>query len=276
MRPALVFAALAVAMVALCAVPAQGQGRRDAAQRAAIDFALERGRLIYAYDQAAWHGTDDLLARSANVASAVGGWIVDGAADAPELLFFDKDRTNPSAVYVARFEGTRLASARLLGPGDDRSISPVRRRMIAARDIAAAAIKASRKSRSCASRPFNTVVLPPASPDAPVPVYFLTPQERHDEYPLGGHFVVEVDATGKAGKVRRFTNSCLAIPASKGDDPASPGFIFVTHLLDPTPTEIHVFTALTAGVPVMVGTTRPQALWFVTGKEIGAAPLNSR
>jgi hypothetical protein len=30
--------------------------------------------------------------------------------------------------------------------------------------------------------------------------------------------------------------------------------LVVTHLLDPIPTEIHVFTALAAGLPVFVGT----------------------
>ena len=29
---------------------------------------------------------------------------------------------------------------------------------------------------------------------------------------------------------------------------------YVTHLLDPVPTEIHVFTALASGLPVAVGT----------------------
>lgn len=47
----------------------------------------------------------------------------------------------------------------------------------------------------------------------------------------------------------------------------------VSHLLDPLPTEIHVFTALEAGAPLLIG-TRDKRMWSITDKGIAAkAPI---
>lgn len=47
--------------------------------------------------------------------------------------------------------------------------------------------------------------------------------------------------------------------------------IVVSHLRDPVPTEIHVFTSLAIRLPVLVATTNPQPrLWPVQGDRIGA------
>lgn len=78
----------------------------SSAEQAAVQQALDRGTLIYAYDQAAWHGTDDMLAKIENPNEVLGGWIVDGPVNAPELVFYDKDEADPHAVYVAQFMAT--------------------------------------------------------------------------------------------------------------------------------------------------------------------------
>ena len=62
-------------------------------EAAAVHRAEERGTMIYAYDQAAWHGTDDLAAKAPDFATKVGGWIVDGPEEAPEIVFFDTWRS---------------------------------------------------------------------------------------------------------------------------------------------------------------------------------------
>jgi hypothetical protein len=81
---------------------------------------------------------------------------------------------------------------------------------------------------------------------------------------------VDVDATGRPGPVRRFANGCLDIPVR----PALPKdardvSAFVSHLLDPVPTEIHVFSSLALGKPVMVGTVTQKLVWPVNGATIG-------
>lgn len=239
----------------------QSQPRVSAAEQAAIDLALARGRLIYAYDQAAWHGTDDMLAKIEHPETKVRAWIVDGPADAPTLIFFDQDRDDPHAVYVAQFRDGKLTSGRVLGPGDDRTLSPARKAMITARARALEAWQAA-KPLYCSDKHPNTVVLPPERPGGPFLVYVMTPQTETGSYPFGGHFRVEVGADGTVGASRSFTNSCLSIPVSDKD-----GFVTVTYLLDPVPTEIHVFTAMATqrGVVVVTGADR---LWAIDGGTI--------
>lgn len=244
--------------LALALAPAARAQTINAEEAAAVQTALERGRLLYHYDQAAWHGTDDMLVKVKAPQDKIGGWIVDGRPGATELVFYDKDAADPHAVYVARFDGSKLLFSRVLGPQDDRSLSPIRQRMIAAVRPASAALAAS-QAGPCA------VVLPPASAADPVAVYFLTPQTDLKVVPFGGHYRVEVSADGKAGPVRAFTKSCIAIPfdSIKAKDAQSP-FITITHLLDPTPTEIHVFSSLVARMPVVVA-TGANRIWAVDG-----------
>lgn len=233
------------------------------AEQAQLREVARRGALLYAYDQAAWHGTDDMVAKLPDFQSRVGGWIVDGPAQAPELVFFDKEGKGP--VYVARFRDGKLVSAEVAVAGTGELSAP-RRQLIAARKAALDALAKS-GSRGCSEAPMNSVVLPPAAPGEPTLVYVLTPQRVMDAFPFGGHFLIPVDPFGRAGPIRRFTNSCLEMSLKdlpKGGEPAS---LVVTHLLDPVPTEIHVFSSLAAHLPVMVG-TRDGRIWSVDGAAI--------
>ncbi|WP_176498171.1 hypothetical protein [Sphingomonas sp. HMP6] len=263
MRFSKVFAALTL----LIAAPALADpGQVTAVDQQAIDQARERGTLIYAYDQAAWHGTDDLRAKIADLSAKAGGWIVDGNAATPQLVFVDKNRADPHAIYVADFRDNKLVSSKLLGPGDDTKISPARKRMIAARDTAMAALVASGQKR-CIDKPFNTVILPPKVPSGSILVYFLTPQPDNDTIPFGGHFLIEVSADGKAGPVRSFAKSCALFPLREQGE-GTPEALTISHLLDPTPTEIHVFSSLTAHIPVYVMMVQNDRIWSVAGSRI--------
>lgn len=248
--------AIAVASAAIIS-PAWAQSADEAAL---IQRASDRGKLIYAYDQAAWHGTDDMRERISKPEKSIGGWIVDGPAATPTLIFFDQNVENPQAVYVAQFRDNKLVSARVLGEGDDRSLSPERKRMIAARSAALTAWSRDPDAFACSERSVNTVVLPPERPGGPMLVYILSPQTENDAIPFGGHFLVEVGADGKAGTVRGFTKSCLTIPLSQGSGAAAIG---VSHLLDPVPTEIHVFSSYAAKMPVVVMIERPKRSYWI-------------
>jgi len=46
---------------------------------------------------------------------------------------------------------------------------------------------------------------------------------------------------------------CLELGSQKIPEGAKPAGMFITHLLDPVPTEIHVFTAFGSGLPLYVG-----------------------
>lgn len=255
--------ALAVTAQAAPAPPHMEEAEARLVQRAA-----DRGALIYAYDRAAWHGTDDLRAKLPDFQDRVGGWIVDGPAEAPHLIFYDKDEADPGIVYEAEFNGTRLVSSRLLEAGEDRSLNPARKAMVAARRAAIAAVVEAR-SGFCGKASPNTVVLPPAVPGGPTLVYVLSPQSVRKAVPMGGHYLVEVAADGRAGKPRPFTRTCLEV-AFEDESGERPAALFVTHLLDPVPTEIHVFSALAAGLPLYVSTRKGKRLrvWETTGRRI--------
>lgn len=230
---------------------------------AAVQRALDRGAIIYAYDQAAWHGTDDMLVKIPNAANVVGGWIVDGPANTPEIIFFDRNAEDPKALYVAQFRDHQLVSSRVLGSGEDRTLNADRRALIAARAAALASLQ-KKPLFACSDRPFNTVVLPPSSSGGPTLVYFLTPQIEVDAIPLGGHHLVEV-VGGKVSATRSFTKSCITPKPDPKE--GSPAALMITHLLDPVPTEIHVFSSLAARKPVYVST--PDArIWAVEGYQV--------
>lgn len=250
---------LTAAIALFVAAPALAQ--ITPADQATLDRARTRGELIYWYDQAAWHGSDDMMAKAREVSRTAGGWIVDGPANAAELIFYSRD-ADPKPLYWARFKDGKLAESRKLGEADTAMLTPQRRRMIAAVATAHNALIEA-KVKLCVDKPFNTVVLPPATPDGPVPVYFLTPQTEMKAVPLGAHYLFEVDAAGKAGPMRRFTNSCIALPTDfKSPDGKSAVALFITHLLDPVPTEIHFFTAMVVRKPIYVGINKQ--VWAVT------------
>ncbi|HSX54980.1 MAG TPA: hypothetical protein VLG14_06765 [Sphingomonas sp.] len=265
--------ALIAALALIAATPALAQIAPT--EQTALDHAKMRGELIYWYDQAAWHGTDDMLARARDLAPTIGGWIVDGPADATELIFYSRG-ADPRPLYQVRFRDGKLAESRKLGEADTPMLTPQRRRMIAALAIARKALIEAKPTR-CADKPFNTVALPPATPDGPVPVYFLTPQTEHGVLPLGGHYLFEVDAAGKTSAMRRFTNSCIALPTTDaGDkDGGRTAALYITHLLDPVPTEIHFFSAMAARKPIYVGIG--EKVWSVTpsGRGAGASLIKA-
>ena len=261
-----------VALAAALAQAPAAQAQVSPADKAAADLALARGQLIYAYDQAAWHGTDDLLARIKDPEKRIGGWIVEGPAEAPTLIFIDQDKADPHIVYVAQFRDNRLVSASLLGPGDDRALSPARKAMVAALAKGKEAWFAA-KPLYCSKRPPNSVVLPPERAGGPHLVYILSPQTEKGAYPMGGHYRVEIGADGSVGAARSFTNGCLTMDVPESEAGDRTGFLTVTHLLDPVPTEIHVFTALASHAPIAVGTTSNNMLWWVTGSSIEGEKL---
>jgi len=256
---------IAAALLASAAA-APAQDKMTAAEEATVVRALNRGAVIYAYDQAAWHGTDDMVTKVPHWQDVLGGWIVDGPTDTPEIIFFDTNEAEPHAVYIADFKDNKLVSSRVLGAGDDTRLSPDRLRMIRARELAIKALLASNEPR-CKDKPYNTVVLPPEKPGGPILVYLLTPQTSNDSIPFGGHYLAEVSADGKVGPFRHFTKSCAEFPINGGDTSKSePDALIITHLLDPTPTEIHVFSSLSIHKRLYVLTKK--RVWRVEGNEI--------
>jgi hypothetical protein len=242
-------------------------------EEAAIQTAVSRGQLLYAYDQAAWHGTDAMLADAKTrgltdtLPTRIGGWIVRGTANDPVVIFFDKSANNPHAVFTAQLTdgGRKVQSSHFFAAGEDATIDAETQLLIQARQVAIASANKAALPR-CSKGQFNTVVLPPDRPGSPVLVYILSPQDEMDEIPFGGNYRVEVSGGEITGPIHAFTKSCVVLQTSDTENKTVG--LYVTQLVDPLPTEIGVFTMFAANLPlyVMVPDQRVWAIEPVNGQ----------
>jgi hypothetical protein len=248
----------AIAAVALALSPAVAQERIKTAD---LETVGRRGAQLYAFDQAAWHTTDAMVAKQLprDTMAAIRGWVVEPHGDALTVTYYGFEGTKPYAIYAADYAGGKVAAERIPAVGEP--LSAQGERMAAALDVAR-----DLELKGCVDRPFNSVVLPP-QPDGRIPVYLLTPMVTQDAFPFGGHHEVDIGTDGKVAAMRDFARSCLVVAQPKD---AVMGF--VTHLLDPHPTEIHVYLSLWMGKPLAVGTGNDTA-WVVEGTKISPLDL---
>jgi hypothetical protein len=120
----------------------------------------------------------------------------------------------------------------------------------------AARTTALREGQSGCSNRYNTVVLEDsASHPSSWTVYVFAAGAQVGEMIVGGHSKVSVTADGrKALSIEQLAKSCLRLQqptAQQGNVAAA----FVTHLMSPAPSEIHVFLSLVHQKPILVGTS---------------------
>lgn len=235
------------------------------AQAAQLDQAVARGRQLFAIARAGLLGTQDMLSRVSDPdAAGIAGWIAEPQGNAMLVTFFANGESGPSAVYRAEVLGPRVVSREtFLDPAARPALTPVQARMARAR-----AATEGLDHQACSSQPFNVFVIPPASATAPIDVYQVSVPTQRGRFPLGGHFKSTIAADGSVSSSRGFTNACVDIEAPAVPEGQQPRPIAVTHLLDPMPTEIHVFLSMWAGRPLVVATGEPERLWAVTGERI--------
>lgn len=260
-------AAALMAAAAATAAPAPDEAR-VAAEAQAVKRASDRGRLIYALDQAAWISSDELARRLPDPHAGVSGYVVEPVGDHLfRAVYYRLDGETPHTVFTADVRAGKLTSSRVYAPGDDTRLSPLALRLVHARAVAIASA-AKRRLAPCAKGPFNTVVLPPAQPDGPVAVYLLTPQVSPGEIPFGGYHELDVAPDGTILASRQFTRGCATLNGAslRTADPQAVG-VAIVHRLDPTPNEIHVYLSLWMGRPLLVATS-PEHVWRVDGDHI--------
>lgn len=229
-----------------------------------------RGQLLYLFDQAAWHATDAMLKEVHDPGAAgVRGWIVEPEGKGLRVTFYGEAGGRAVPIYIADFRDGKVSNARIVPAAERRPLAPEQQAMVAARSAGGAA-----KLERCVPQPFNTVVLPPAKSGAPLEVYYLTPQTKPNAWPLGRHYRVLAGSGGGTGDTRAFSRSCLEMGLAGLPKGAKPTALFVTHVLDPEPTEIHVFTALASGIPLVVQTSSGR--WFVDGRSIRQMPVERK
>ena len=255
-----VFACLGAFALALATAPTVGAADEPenptSEELAALQAAVHRGQMLYAYDQAAWHTTDAMREDVKNLAgSGIRGWVVTPAADGWLLTYWKPEGDTFAGVYSAVWSKQRVRQRKLL-TGDAAVLSAEQLSLIAARNAVN-----DRKLERCADAPFNTVVMPEEGGGG-ILVYLLTPQTSTTSIPAGGHYRFTVRG-GEVIEQRSFTKSCLELAFASPERDERPVALMVSHLLDPVPTELHVFSMFAAGTPVFVMTASNERLWAV-------------
>lgn len=258
MRVQIALAALGLTVTAVSGVPTHAQEAHatsaaqsiGAEELAAVQLALDRGMLMYRYDQAAWHTTDAMLAAlPQSKLTQIRGWVVTPTEGGLLVTYYGGEAGQHFGIYsVVWTSGTNVIHGQMLSSPLTGEIA----RLAGVRDAASSA-----DLLLCAGRPFNTIILPRADAEHEDSVYFLTPQTATGSIPMGGHHRVDV-FNGHEVARRSFTRSCLEL--TPGDGAAA---MAITHSLDPIPTEIHVFSVYGLGVPLYVSTNEAQRVWSI-------------
>lgn len=237
---------------------------------AALAAIVARGQLLYLFDQAAWHSTDALLKTVPDPAAAgIRGWLVEPSGKVLRVTYYGLAGKEALPIYVADYANGKVKGGKLVPSAERKPLGREQQRMIDARGAAKEAGLAR-----CVAKPFNSVVLPPQSADAPVEVYYLTPQPKANAWPMGKHYRIRVMPDGSVADSRAFSNTCLELGTAGMPKGSKPVALFVNHLLDPMPTEIHVFTALASRIPLIVQTG--EVRWAVDGRAIRRVEQNKR
>ena len=233
-----------------------GIGEGDAA---ALQVALNRGLALRNYDQAAWHTTDTLREDVKDLnGSGIQGWVVTETEDGWLSTFWKPDGDSFAGVYSAEWDGKKVKNRKVL-VGESTALTAAQIGLIRAQQAVG---DAQPKIERCSEAPFNSVILPPESDDDPILVYYLVPQTSNDAIPMGKHYRFEV-RDNKVVNQRSFTNSCIALELTDGKGKGKLEALVITHLLDPVPTEIHVFSVFAAEVPIYVSTASNKFTWAV-------------
>jgi hypothetical protein len=228
--------------------------------------AIEVGTQLFVHDTSAARASDELMSRKIfERDKRIGGWLTDVDAERSTVFvtFIGEENGAPAALHrVSVPAGGRAVAYEALTPAqplDDSHLARWKARGLA--------IDAFGKRKDLCSEQHNIVVLPPEPARAEViRVYVLAATTKSGVIVAGGHFRYEYSADGVHLESQRgFTKSCFEMPApEKGK--GKPVAFMMTHLLDPTPTEIHVFLSRLHDQTVFVGTE--EYIWVVAGGEI--------
>jgi hypothetical protein len=207
------------------------------AQRTAPPTAAEladisaRGRVLFEYDQAAWHATDAVLAEkpaSGTVQRYIAqktetGWVVSfGRLDGDRAFLVGyqamQSQTAPDKISVNKFETPHADTGFLL--------------------FAARAVNTALKDFGKRDRPYNIAVLP--APEQRLYVYAMPAQTKNGIFPLGGDARYLISPDGKTIVTKRQLHNAI-LEIESGPDTVAGTHVAV---LDDIPEDTDVFHVL--------------------------------
>ena len=209
----------------------------------------ERGRALYAYDEAAWHSTDAVMAlkpTKGSFESYIGQKFGDKWTVVYGKLNADRDR------YLVIYEATQAGSSiefnvkKYDQPKEDKGFY----------FTAALALSLAKSDFGSVNRPYNAAVLPAGS--GQLYVYLLPAQTEDGVFPLGAdvRYLISTDGKNVVEK-RQLHKSIIEFRFPKD---ATPDSGYHTAILDDVPEDSDVFHVLTRTPKI------PE--WVVTNKYV--------
>jgi hypothetical protein len=231
-------------------------------EQGALRRAEATGLIIYKHDHAAAVATDALLALDILKSDKrVRGWITEEQGEGILVTFISgNEKEAPQALYRVSVS----KEGEVTGPPEELKMPQVLTEFESG--AAAARIFAGKYSFQPCAEHYNTVVLP-ADSSAPANwvVYLIPGTQDALRIPLGGAHRLELDATAQhLINERGFTRSCLVLGDPKADTKRRPVMLVATHLMDPVPTEIHVYWNLSSGIPLDILTPPHGTAWAIS------------
>jgi hypothetical protein len=223
-------------------------------EAAAIRSAEVTGLAIYRHDHAASVATDAARElRAFKKDKRVTGWVTEEQQGQIVVTFIDRA---PAALYRIAVSKDGIAGP-VTALGSPTPLSDYESGAAAARTAALTS-----KFQPC-SESYNSVVLPAGeTPGKTWVVYLLPGTTKSNVVPIGGTYRIETSGSNVTSQ-RGFTRTCIVLQT----DPRAVG-LMITHLLDPIPTEAHVFWSLWAKKPMYVATPPNGTVWAVEGNKI--------
>ena len=205
----------------------------------------ERGRLLYEYDQAAWHASDAVqMANPKNIERQ--RYIAKKENGKWTVVFgrLNEEHSRFGITYEADEQATlrQFAVKKETGERQDEGFFL----------YAARAIELAMKDLGAANRPSNVAVLP--APAEQLYVYLYPAQTKARVYPLGGDVRYLVSADGSKILEKRQMHKTIIETAPQAGKKSVAGFH--THILSDQPEDTDVFHVLTQDPPLpeFVGT----------------------
>jgi len=220
----------------------------------------ERGRQIYVHDYASAVVSDAVVPLITPTArNHIRGYVTEEKGGTIVVTFYG---TGEDERLYAWYRAAVGPDGRMLGTVSQYEVPQA---LSEYEEHAAAARQVSKQfeMRRCAQN-YNTVVLP--KPDG-WQVYLLPGTKDNGVMPVGGAYRLDTDASGRTITTdRAYSKSCISLQKMPNSEAA-----MLTHLLDPQPTELHVFWQLLSRHPLFLFTTQNSLLWPIEKGHINPA-----
>jgi len=247
-------------MKALLILAVAAAAHAQGPDQATLKTAEKRGLEIYIHDHASAIVSDEVVPlMTSTVRQRVKGYITEEKGGAIVVTFYG---TGEGDGFYAWYRAAVGPDGRLLGTVSQyevpQALSEYEERAANARETGMGS-----GFEPCAQN-YNSVVLPKSGGWQ---VYLLPGTKDDDVMPYGGTYRVDTDPTGRTMTAKRaFSKSCISFRIT-----ADTKAFTVSHLLDPQPTETHVFWQLWSGMPMYLLTTQNSLVWPIKEGHIETA-----